>query len=193
MTEPGWVYALSNESMPGLIKIGFTSRSPSERLEEANAPNTFGPPTPYRIEFAKKVRNANQREKMIHRILSRDRVNMSREFFRVRLEVVRDVFDLMEGEEWNPEETEAEFDVYIPTGADTVAEFLNKHIFPPSEDTAKTETVTLKKLTAVFAKWKAENCYPHGSIVDVREKIVKAYGSPKQGPTGGWTNFELRC
>jgi T5orf172 domain len=192
MTEPGWVYALSNESMPGLIKIGFTSRPPLERLEEANAPNTFGPPTPYRIEFAKRVRNANQREKMIHRILSRDRVNMSREFFRVHLEVVRDVFALMDGEEWGLEETEAEFDVHIPTGRETVDAFLNEHIFPPKDETP-VETVTLKKLSAVFARWKAEKGYPHGAIADVRQKIVDEYGSPKQGPTGGWTNFELRC
>jgi len=192
MTEPGWVYALSNESMPGLIKIGFTSRPPLERLEEANAPNTFGPPTPYRIECAKRVRNANQREKMIHRILSRDRVNMSREFFRVSLEVVRDVFALMGGEEWGLEETEAEFDVHIPTGRETVDAFLNEHIFPPKDETP-VEAVTLKKLSAVFARWKAEKGYPHGSITDVRQKIVDEYGSPKQGPTGGWSNFELRC
>jgi T5orf172 domain len=192
MTEPGWVYAMSNESMPGLIKIGFTSRSPSERLEEANAPSTFGPPTPYRIEFAKRVLNANQREKMIHRILSRDRVNMSREFFRVSLEVVRDVFALMDGEEWGLEETEAEFDVHIPTGRETVDAFLNEHIFPPEDETPG-DTVTMKKLSAVFARWKAEKGYPHGAIADVRQKIIDAYGSPKQGPTGGWTNFELRC
>ena len=192
MTEPGWVYALSNESMPGLIKIGFTSRSPSERLDEANAPNTFGPPTPYRIELAKKVRNANQREKMIHRILSRDRVNMSREFFRVSIEVVRDVFALMDGEEWGLEDTEAEFDVHIPTGRETVDAFLNEHIFPPKDETP-IDTVTMKKLNAVFGRWKAEKGYPHGAIADVRQKIIDVYGSPKQGPTGGWSNFELRC
>jgi hypothetical protein len=32
----GYVYAFSNESMPGLIKIGMTERNPEERLESTN-------------------------------------------------------------------------------------------------------------------------------------------------------------
>ena len=40
------------------------------RLNEANISDTWRPPTPYKIEFAKKVCNPKQKEKTIHRILS---------------------------------------------------------------------------------------------------------------------------
>ena len=30
--KEGWVYCISNESMPGLLKIGMTDRTPQQRL-----------------------------------------------------------------------------------------------------------------------------------------------------------------
>lgn len=42
----GYIYAFSNKSMPGFIKIGMTERTPEERLAEANLPDTFKPPLP---------------------------------------------------------------------------------------------------------------------------------------------------
>ena len=32
--EPGWGYVLVNSSMPGLAKVGRTTRSPAERVAE---------------------------------------------------------------------------------------------------------------------------------------------------------------
>jgi hypothetical protein len=37
-------------------------RIPSDRLKEANLPDTFRPPTPYKMEFAKKVLNPKDEE-----------------------------------------------------------------------------------------------------------------------------------
>jgi len=51
----GYVYCFANPSMPGILKVGATERTPEDRLREANAADTWRPPTPYRIEFAKKV------------------------------------------------------------------------------------------------------------------------------------------
>ena len=58
----GYVYAFSNESMPGLFKIGMTERNPEERLAEANLSDTFKPPLPYVIEIQKKVNNCKESE-----------------------------------------------------------------------------------------------------------------------------------
>jgi hypothetical protein len=98
--EYGYIYCFSNPSMPGIVKIGMTERIPEDRLSEANASDTWRPPTPYKIEFAKKVLDASRKEKILHTLLEEytDRINSRREFFRVSPEKVRNFFDLMDGE-----------------------------------------------------------------------------------------------
>jgi T5orf172 domain len=98
----GYAYCKSNESMPGILKIGMTKRTPEARLREANASDTWRPPTPYKIEFAKKVSNVSEKEKTLHSLLEQytDRIHPRREFFRISIEEVRKFFDLMDGEMW---------------------------------------------------------------------------------------------
>ena len=45
----GWVYALINRSYDGLVKIGKTTRHPSERAEELSSAS--GVPTPFTVAF----------------------------------------------------------------------------------------------------------------------------------------------
>jgi hypothetical protein len=49
--------------MSGILKVGMTERTPVIRLGEANASDTWRPPTPYKIEFAKKMSDASGKEK----------------------------------------------------------------------------------------------------------------------------------
>ena len=101
MTD-GYIYCFSNPSMPGILKVGMTERTPEARLSEANASDTWRPPTLYEIEFAKKVFNPSQKEKTLHILLEQytDRIHPRREFFRVSQEEVHKFFDLMDGEMW---------------------------------------------------------------------------------------------
>jgi hypothetical protein len=101
MTE-GYIYCFSNASMPGILKVGMTERTPEVRLREANASDTWRPPTPYKIDFAKKVSNPCQKEKTLHTLLEQytDRIHPRREFFSVSKEEVQKFFDLMDGEMW---------------------------------------------------------------------------------------------
>lgn len=94
---------MTNRSMPGLLKIGMTERTPDERLRDANMPDTWRPPTPYVIEFAKQVTQPKQKEAVLHKLLEQytDRVHPRREFFRLPLDDVRTFFDLIDGEYWN--------------------------------------------------------------------------------------------
>jgi hypothetical protein len=102
--KEGWVYCISNEFMPGLLKIGMTDRTPQDRLAEANRSDTWRPPADYVIEFAKKVKNPLKKEKTIHKLLEEynERVNSSREFFRITKIKARLYFDLMDGDYWEP-------------------------------------------------------------------------------------------
>ena len=110
MTD-GFLYCFSNVSMPGILKIGMTERTPEIRLNEANSSDTWRPPTPYKIEFAKKVFNSKQKESVLHMLLAQytERINPKREFFRVSPEEVKTFFDLIDGELWveNIKEEEA--------------------------------------------------------------------------------------
>jgi hypothetical protein len=76
----GYVYVLSNKSMPGLVKIGRTTVSPSQRMQELHS---TGVPTPFELEFAVEVADCQACESAAHRVLDAHRVSHKREFFKV--------------------------------------------------------------------------------------------------------------
>jgi hypothetical protein len=106
----GYIYCFSNPCMPGILKVGMTERTPNIRLGEANASDTWRPPMPYKIEFAKKISDASGKEKTLHTLLEQytERIHPRREFFRVSSEEVRKFFDLMDGEMWADSEDKEE-------------------------------------------------------------------------------------
>ncbi len=79
-----YVYVLTNKSIPGMVKVGYTARTPEIRAKELS--RSTGVPTPYRVErqyiFTKKT-EAQKEEKRIHQLLQKKRVNNNREFFKV--------------------------------------------------------------------------------------------------------------
>ena len=108
----GYIYCFSNPSMPGILKIGMTERTPKKRLNEANASDTWRPPTKYKIEFAKKVKNPKQKETTLHFLLEKytDRINPRREFFRISSKEVNTFFDLIDGDIWIENNDDEEVD-----------------------------------------------------------------------------------
>jgi hypothetical protein len=98
----GYIYCMSNPSMPGILKIGMTNRTPEDRLKDANKHDTFKPPTPYQLVFAKEVWNPKKKESLIHSLLARytERINPQREFFRVSSDEVYQFFQLVDGPWW---------------------------------------------------------------------------------------------
>lgn len=83
MNEPGFVYALINPSMPGLVKIGRTNRDPVGRVEELSA--ATGVPTPFLLLFHSYFEDASAAEKYVHTLLEikGKRVANNREFFQI--------------------------------------------------------------------------------------------------------------
>jgi len=96
----GYIYCFSNTTLSGIYKIGYTTRSPLERLQEANTSDTWSLPDKYKFEFAKKVDNCIVSEKIVHSILEQfnTRVHRNREFFKTSLSSIKLVFDLIQGE-----------------------------------------------------------------------------------------------
>jgi hypothetical protein len=103
--------------MPDILEVGMTEKEVVFRLKEANRADAWRPPTPYRIEFAKRVQNPKQKEKLIHTLLSQytEKVNPTQKFFRVSKEEVRAFFDLTDGDYWagsSDDEDECEEEEY---------------------------------------------------------------------------------
>lgn len=94
--DEGWIYCMSNECMPGLVKVGQTANDPTERAAQLY---TTGVPCEFRVEFAKRVKNYVAREKLLHSILEKHfgRPNASREFFKCNSDEVYPFFELMDG------------------------------------------------------------------------------------------------
>jgi len=88
---------MSNPSMPGLLKVGMTDRTPEIRAGELFS---TGVPTPFKIEFSKKVLNPVQKETTLHNLLLKERINPRREFFCVSLEKVKELFNHKDGDVW---------------------------------------------------------------------------------------------
>jgi hypothetical protein len=78
----GWVYVLVNSSIPGLAKVGRTTRPPAERVAELSA--ATGVPTPFVLAFEQAFAECEQAERDIHAELDRRgcRLAANREFFR---------------------------------------------------------------------------------------------------------------
>jgi hypothetical protein len=95
----GYIYCLTHPSMPGILKVGMTERTPEDRVKELF---TTSLPFPFNIEFAKRIKDPKMTEAKIHNILENvsERINSRREFFRVSPSIVRMLFDLVDGEMW---------------------------------------------------------------------------------------------
>lgn len=76
----GFIYLLSNPSIPGLVKIGFSRKVPTERALELD---TTGVPTPFVVEYYCLVNDAAPLESKIHQKLDNRRLRKGREFFRM--------------------------------------------------------------------------------------------------------------
>ena len=77
----GVVYVLTNPAMPGLVKIGYTSREEVEmRIAELYS---TGVPVPFEVAIAVTVDRASEVEKALHTAFGPSRLNSKREFFTI--------------------------------------------------------------------------------------------------------------
>lgn len=76
---PGHVYILLNASMPDLLKIGMTERTPEERARELS--RVTGVPSPFVVAYSEEVPDCLAAESLIHTRLAAFRVKTEREFF----------------------------------------------------------------------------------------------------------------
>lgn len=105
MTGCQWVYVLTNTSMPGLCKIGFTKNKPSERVKQINS--ATGVAVDFVVEWAYPCFNAHDVEKQVHKYLQDNgfRVNNKKEFFNISVDEAKSVVERI-GEPYKMENNE---------------------------------------------------------------------------------------
>lgn len=97
MSQLNIVYVLSNSAMPGYIKIGYTKQSDAQlRIDQLY---TSGIPVPFDLEYACKVKNAEEVEKALHIAFGPARVNSKREFFKIDPEQAIAILKLLHTED----------------------------------------------------------------------------------------------
>jgi len=93
------VYILTNEAMPGYIKIGRTGASVEQRMRELDKTST---PLPFQCYYAARVEDDQKLERTLHAAFGDYRVRSSREFFRLDPYKARVVIELLALEEVTP-------------------------------------------------------------------------------------------
>ena len=77
----GWVYVISNNAMPGLVKIGYSTQDPELRAKELNH---TGSPHPYLVDYDLLVDDPREVEQQAHKVLAD--VREGREWFKCTAE-----------------------------------------------------------------------------------------------------------
>jgi hypothetical protein len=70
MKLKGWIYVISNKAMPGLVKIGYSTKDPKLRAEELSS---SGAPHPYIVEYEMLMEEPFKIEQKVHKALSKRR------------------------------------------------------------------------------------------------------------------------
>lgn len=103
--DTGIVYVLTNSAMPGLVKIGMTTReSIDTRMKELYS---TGVPVPFDCEYACEVKASDcaKIEKALHRAFKPNRINDNREFFSIKPEQATAILELFDRKDITTEVT----------------------------------------------------------------------------------------
>ncbi len=93
------VYILTNDAMPGLVKVGRTDTAIEQRMSELYK---SGVPVPFECFHASRVRDARDVEGRIHRAFDKYRVNKNREFFEIEPGNILEILEMVEIENVTP-------------------------------------------------------------------------------------------
>ena len=94
------IYILTNEAMPGYVKIGKTNNNLEQRVRDLSASTSV--PLPFTVFYACTVKNAQFVEHRLHDAFDNNRANPRREFFQIAPERIVSALKLAEIENITP-------------------------------------------------------------------------------------------
>ena len=95
------VYILTNEAMPGIIKIGWTDNAVEQRMKELDKTGT---PLPFTCFYAKRVDDPRFVESKLHEAFDEFRIRENREFFRMSADQAKAALEIASGEDVTPKD-----------------------------------------------------------------------------------------
>lgn len=106
--DSGIVYILTNEAMPGYVKIGLTRATDmSQRLGQLDNTSL---PVPFECYYAARVPDCAKLERTLHFVFGEHRARKNREFFRVRPDLAKAIIQLVAIEEVTLSDAEQQID-----------------------------------------------------------------------------------
>ena len=138
----GWVYIVTNKAIPGLVKVGYTTRSDIKlRLQEFNR---AGLPYPYEEAYALWVEEPRLIEQRVHQALTAHREN--KEWFRCSVKQARETIEKIAG----PESAKATIQKIAAQHPGILTEFVRK------DSVQKSAQQISEEIQASIQKAKAE-------------------------------------
>ena len=183
------IYVLTNPAMPGLVKIGKTTRQdPQVRMDELYS---TGVPLPFECNIAVKVedKRADELEKALHKAFSPNRLNPSREFFEIELYQVEAIMRTWAYEDVTPQ-VNKETENLPPEDRAAATEYkrtrrpnLNFAEMGIPMESKLTSTVTEEEATVISPK-KVSFREEEMSLTEATEKV--GTGRARRNPTPHW-------
>lgn len=94
------IYILTNEAMPGYVKVGKTNNNLEQRVRDLSASTSV--PLPFTVFYACTVKDAQFVEHQLHDAFDNNRINPRREFFQIAPERIVSALKLAEIENITP-------------------------------------------------------------------------------------------
>jgi len=119
MPNSGYVYAMINPSLEGMVKVGKTKRDPQQRATELSS--ATGVPSPFVVAYEIFLRDCTKGEGFVHAYLSHKgyRIADNREFFNAPLNEIIDAMLYAKNmigaalDEYENQENDSNFDTYV--------------------------------------------------------------------------------
>jgi len=194
----GWIFCLTNEMMPGLVKIAMTEsidKTPEIRAKELYTP---GVPMHFNIVMKKMVNNPKQTKKNLHHLLSKytKNVNKNRDFFQTTPEEVLQFFNLIDeykedvpssptyqlnsekrDEYWNKFKVQKKQLIIWANIKNKKTEYNGKESLPSISSMEPIEATAARLRQRVKARQATPNCWPKKNdsieIIKFKEKKIE--------------------
>lgn len=93
MVSAGIVYIVTNEAMPGYVKIGLTRQDDvGDRVRQLD---TTATPLPFEVYYAAKVPDCAKLERTLHFVFGEKRTRRNREFFTIDPDLAKAIIELV--------------------------------------------------------------------------------------------------
>lgn len=104
----GIVYILTNEAMPGYVKIGLTRQNDvAERVRQLDNTSV---PVPFECYFAASVPDCGKLERTLHFVFGENRARRRREFFKIDPDLAKAIIELVADREIPVTDAEQDID-----------------------------------------------------------------------------------